>query len=59
MSTVASREIKWLRASALLSLPLLFDSSNVVTLHCCHLRLIPLKVEKGVNFAASSKLDIA
>lgn len=59
MNTVVSREIKWLPASDLLSLSLLFDSLNAVTLHCCHLCLIPLKVESGVNFAAFSKLDIA
>lgn len=59
MSTVVSREIKWLPASDLLSLSLLFDSLNAVTLHCCHLCLIPLKAENRVNFAAFSELDIA
>lgn len=51
MNTVARGEIKWLPACDLLSASLLSDSLNAATLHCRHLRLIPLKAERGLNFA--------
>lgn len=49
MSEVARRQIKRVPAYDLLSPSLSFDSLIAATLHCCHLRLIPLKDERGVK----------